>query len=161
MALWLNDGTITHAVQAVQRGETLHMRIGATEQTVELLRWAPPHFTVRTDDGRIVTGCVSARAKEITVTHGEGAYRLTRRNSPMNDSTARASNGEIHAPLPGRLVALLVEVGTTVRRGQPLCVIEAMKMQNEILAPSDGTVASIVVTTGLTVEGGTLLMNIA
>ena len=47
------------------------------------------------------------------------------------------AGGRLSAPMPGRVTRLLVEAGSTVRRGQPLMVIEAMKMEHTIIAPAD------------------------
>ena len=51
------------------------------------------------------------------------------------------AGGRLTAPMPGRVVQLLVAAGDAVRAGQPLIVIEAMKMEHTIAAPRDGTVA--------------------
>ena len=59
--------------------------------------------------------------------------------------------------MPGKVVAILVEPGAAVARGQGLLVIEAMKMENEVAAPRDGTVQEIRVQPGQTVEAGELL----
>ena len=69
-----------------------------------------------------------------------------------------AGNGEkIAAPMPGNILAVHVNVGDAVKKGQVLMILEAMKMENEIMCPCDGTVTSVNVTKGATVETGTLL----
>ncbi|UOG74307.1 biotin/lipoyl-binding protein [Hymenobacter tibetensis] len=50
---------------------------------------------------------------------------------------------EMKAPMPGLIVAIRVEPGQTVQKGDPLLVLEAMKMENILKAPGDGTVAAI------------------
>ena len=65
--------------------------------------------------------------------------------------------GRLVAPMPGRVVKLLVEVGRQVTHGEGIVVIEAMKMQNELVAPRDGIVRELPVGEGTPVEGGTLL----
>ncbi len=62
--------------------------------------------------------------------------------------------------MPGKVVAVLVEAGARVERGQGLLVIEAMKMENEIAAPRAGTVADVRVKPGQAVEAGELLARI-
>jgi acetyl-CoA carboxylase biotin carboxyl carrier protein len=54
--------------------------------------------------------------------------------------------------------APFVEEGSTVRKGQPLCIIEAMKMMNEIEAPAAGRVVRVLVENGQPVEYGHALM---
>jgi 3-methylcrotonyl-CoA carboxylase alpha subunit len=57
-------------------------------------------------------------------------------------SAASASDhgGSIVAPMPAKVLSLLVEVGSIVRRGQALVVMEAMKMEHTLCAPQDGLV---------------------
>ncbi|TMB21496.1 MAG: acetyl-CoA carboxylase biotin carboxyl carrier protein subunit [Deltaproteobacteria bacterium] len=62
--------------------------------------------------------------------------------------------------MPGKVVAVLVEPGARVERGQGLLVIEAMKMENEIGSPRTGTVAEVRVRPGQAVEAGELLARI-
>jgi biotin carboxyl carrier protein len=68
--------------------------------------------------------------------------------------------GRIMAPMPGRMLRILVAVGQQVRHGDPVAVVEAMKMENELTAPRDGVVTEILVAEGDTVEGGTPLVVI-
>ena len=60
--------------------------------------------------------------------------------------------------MPGKVVALLVKVGDSVKQGQSLAVIEAMKMEHAITSPKDGVVADVLYAVGDPVnEGGELL----
>ena len=61
---------------------------------------------------------------------------------------------QVTAPMPGKIVRLLVAAGDTVEAGQGLLVVEAMKMQNEIRAPKSGTVERIFVSEGQPVTAG-------
>ncbi len=51
--------------------------------------------------------------------------------------------GGLHAPMPGKVVAVRVQLGDNVKRGQPLMIVEAMKMEHTITAPIDGIIAAI------------------
>lgn len=62
------------------------------------------------------------------------------------------------APMPGKVVKLLVAVGDEVREGQGLVVVEAMKMENELQSPKGGKVKAITAREGASVEGGTPLV---
>ena len=64
----------------------------------------------------------------------------------------------VAAPMPGRLVRVLVAVGETVTAGQGLAVVEAMKMENEVSSPSAGVVTEVVADVGKSVETGTVLV---
>ena len=63
----------------------------------------------------------------------------------------------IVAPMPGKVIRLLVSAGDQVEAGQGLVVVEAMKMQNEIRSPKKGKVERVVATEGQNVNAGEIL----
>jgi biotin carboxyl carrier protein len=65
---------------------------------------------------------------------------------------------QIVAPMPGKIVRILVKTGDPVELGQGLVVVEAMKMQNEIRSPKSGMVEKIVAKEGDTVNAGDVLI---
>ncbi len=73
-----------------------------------------------------------------------------------------SSEGEqtLVAPMPGKVVALLANVGDEVAIGQGVIVVEAMKMQNEVKAAKAGVVAEIRAAVGDTVNAGQVLATI-
>ncbi|MEG8044603.1 biotin carboxylase N-terminal domain-containing protein [Sphingomonas sp. LR59] len=73
---------------------------------------------------------------------------------------AGEGDGAILAPMPGRVIAVLVEDGQAVTKGQRMLVLEAMKMEQALLAPFDGVVAELKVTEGAQVSEGTMLARI-
>ena len=77
-------------------------------------------------------------------------------------STAAASHGRqnIVAPMPGKVVRLLVAVGHAIEAGQGLIVVEAMKMQNEMKSPKAGIVVEMKTKAGATVTAGEILLVI-
>jgi biotin carboxyl carrier protein len=66
----------------------------------------------------------------------------------------------ISAPMPGKVVRVLVAPGDTVEAGQGLLVVEAMKMQNELKAPRAGKVLTVATKEGATVSPGEVLATI-
>jgi biotin carboxyl carrier protein len=90
------------------------------------------HYSITLTDPKRLRGAAVAGA------HGDGAARIT-------------------APMPGKVVRLLVNVGDRVEPGAGIVVVEAMKMQNEMKSPKAGTVAAIEVEVGATVDGGDVL----
>ena len=64
---------------------------------------------------------------------------------------------QVVAPMPGKVVRLLVKPGDHVEAGQGLLVVEAMKMQNEIRSPKSGTVERVLATEGQPVNAGEVL----
>ena len=67
---------------------------------------------------------------------------------------------DIRAIIPGRVVAVAVDVGDDVEAGQRLLSVEAMKMENELRAPRGGVVERVAVAVGQTVELGDTLIVI-
>ena len=65
---------------------------------------------------------------------------------------------QVVAPMPGKIVRILVQAGDAVEAGQGLVVVEAMKMQNEIRSPKSGKVEKIVAKEGETVNPGDVLV---
>jgi biotin carboxyl carrier protein len=68
--------------------------------------------------------------------------------------------GDVAAPMPGRVVKVLVSEGDEVTPGMPVIVVEAMKMENELCAGAAGTVAEICAEPGHNVDGGAVLVRI-
>jgi biotin carboxyl carrier protein len=75
-------------------------------------------------------------------------------------ATAVGGRQEITAPMPGRVVQVLVQPGQTVQDGESLVIIEAMKMETEVRAVAGGQVKDIQVQAGMAVESGELLLVI-
>ena len=69
-----------------------------------------------------------------------------------------AGTQQVLAPMPGKVVKILVKAGDEVKARQGLVVVEAMKMENELRSPKDGRVSDVLVTEGASVEAGRLLV---
>ena len=118
--------------------------------------------------GLAVTVDGAAPAADATVVAGEDAVFVLRRgrqtkiswcDAARTEAEGAASGGVVRAPMHGRVLALLVDRGDRVTRGQRLAVIEAMKMEHTLVAPIDGTVAEIAVEPEAQVaEGATVLV---
>ncbi|GAB2939394.1 acetyl-CoA carboxylase biotin carboxylase subunit [Aquaspirillum soli] len=74
---------------------------------------------------------------------------------------AAGVHGDTHlkAPMPGRVVALLAEVGSRIEKGSPLMILEAMKMEHTISAPADGVVQEFYFAAGDQVGDGDDLVD--
>jgi 3-methylcrotonyl-CoA carboxylase alpha subunit len=75
---------------------------------------------------------------------------------PGDDPTA----GRLTAPMPGRVIRQMAEVGKPVRRGEALMIIEAMKMEHTITAPADGVIEAVRFAVGDLVEEGAELISL-
>ena len=99
------------------------------------------------------------------IVHVNGvAIPLTINDSRQRRVQAAGDRGEssgrrtIVAPMPGRIVKVLVKPDERVSARQPLVVVEAMKMENELRAPRSGTVAEVRVSEGASVEAKAVLV---
>jgi biotin carboxyl carrier protein len=95
---------------------------------------------------------------------GAERYRVTIRD-PRARRVGSKTDGsagplQITAPMPGKVVKVLVREGEEVTAGQGLLVIEAMKMQNELRAPRAGCIERIHTTEGVGVETGSPLLRL-
>jgi biotin carboxyl carrier protein len=100
--------------------------------------------------------------KQIGVIVGATHYSVTlidpKRLRGMSGVVAHADEAaRILAPMPGKVVRVLVSVGDQVEAGAGIVVVEAMKMQNEMKSPKAGTVAALHVDVGATVNAGDVL----
>lgn len=123
-----------------------------------------PFMRVRID-GRPVEATVRHEGAELVVER-DGVARAFRVRDPRAPSLGRRreatdlARGEIHAPMPGLVVEVLVRPGDSIEPGQPVVIVEAMKMQNALAAPLRGKVSSIAVSAGTAVDSGQLLVAI-
>ena len=76
-------------------------------------------------------------------------------------SASGPADGQITAPMPGKVLGLFVKAGDAVKAGDRLAVLEAMKMEHRLTAPFDATVEAVTVAAGAQVTEGTLLVTLA
>jgi len=76
-------------------------------------------------------------------------------------SSEAAGRQQVAAPMPGKIIRVLVKQGDSVEAKQGLLVVEAMKMQNEIRSPKTGRVERLMATEGQAVNAGEILAIIA
>jgi biotin carboxyl carrier protein len=97
---------------------------------------------------------------ELDVYLHSGSVRATvnGRRSRRGREVAAVGVQRIVAPMPGKVLRVLVTAGQEVTARQPLVVVEAMKMENELVSPKAGRVREIAVSEGASVEAGRLLL---
>ena len=65
------------------------------------------------------------------------------RKKVLSSQKGKVEQEFIKAPMPGKIIDVLVREGSNVLRGEPILILEAMKMQNEILSPVNGIVVKV------------------
>jgi biotin carboxyl carrier protein len=113
-------------------------------------------------DARVYPCQVSSNREQFVVSLRSGTYEVQvldpkRLHSAQSASERDRGIVQIVAPMPGKVVRCLVEVGTQVEEGAGIIVVEAMKMQNEMKAPKAGTLVSLGAAPGATVNAGDVL----
>ncbi len=97
---------------------------------------------------------------DIWVVLPETTTRLTFIDPLAPSEQSGTSAGKIVAPMPGKISAVLVSQGASVKRGDTLMLIEAMKMEHAIVAPADGIVAALHFAAGALVDEGIELLSL-
>lgn len=82
------------------------------------------------------------------------------RKKVLNSKKGKLEKEFIKAPMPGKIIDILVREGGTVLRGEPMVILEAMKMQNEILSPVNGQIIKISAKPNVNVLKGDILAEI-
>jgi biotin carboxyl carrier protein len=97
---------------------------------------------------------------EVEVYLHEGTLHAVVNGRRSRRGAQAAAHGvqRILAPMPGKVLRVLVKPGDEVQARQALVVVEAMKMENELTSPKAGRVKDIVVKEGASVEAGRLLV---
>jgi len=162
----------------------LSLIVNGAERTFEILTPAPAcrfrlddheqSAQVETVEPGVYSVLMDGRSYEARVEHGPGAivvvidgYRFgievrdPRRWSRKGAGLGAEGVQSIVAPMPGKVVRVLVAAGDAVEAGQGLLVVEAMKMQNEMKALRAGQVRTVAVKEGTTVAAGEVLATIA
>ena len=155
--IMLRHGDSTMAVVIASQAHTWQFSIG--EQTVEVQGQYQRNgkLDALIQDRRISTDVVMANG-QIHVFLWGLSFTITA--VPENDHGSAAPDdvGGLSSPMPGKIIAVLAQVGESLQRGAPLVILEAMKMEHTINAPSDGKVTAFNYDVGDQVSEGDLLV---
>ena len=142
------------------------MSMDDRERIVDAARVDPFTWSLFVDGiSRDVT-IVPSPAGHVNVRVGAAVVAVTvngrlRRRGRHAGIVAESGGQRLTAPMPGKVVRVLVQRGAEVAAGQPMVVVEAMKMENELRAGVGGVVSEVHVEGGQSVDVGTLLAVIA
>jgi biotin carboxyl carrier protein len=150
-----------HRIEAAQSGEREKWSIDGREVAADVVEIAPGVFSLLID-GQSIEVRVEKFAGKLRVAVGGREYEAVVRDPrewKRGGGGAAEAEGraQIMAPMPGKVIRLLVAGGDTIEAGQGIVVVEAMKMQNEIRSTKSGKVEKLAVAEGQTVNAGDLV----
>jgi 3-methylcrotonyl-CoA carboxylase alpha subunit len=121
----------------------------------------------RLADDRLLVRLDGRATKARTVRDGrdwhvfiDGAHRRLTLRDELEGLDIDAVSGSLAAPMPGKVIAVMVKPGDKVAKGAPLLILEAMKMEHTIAAPADGVVQEIHYAAGEQVPEGAELLRL-
>jgi len=112
-------------------------------------------------DGATHTAYVVRRGDTVQVFLDGEVYLFTSAAEDDDSAAAGVQSPRITAPMPGKVLRVLVAEGQSVARGDGLVILEAMKMENRIVAEGEATIVRVAVSEGQSVESGALLLELA
>jgi 3-methylcrotonyl-CoA carboxylase alpha subunit len=140
-------------------GALAGFRLNASPTASVTLRRDGDIRSISAGDGEIAA--VSGfRDDERVVVFSEGQSFEFALSARGTGTTHGLHDGEIEAPMPGKVTAVEVGTGDRVEKGQRLLTLEAMKMEHALIAPFDGTIAELNTKTGSQVTEGQLLVKV-
>jgi len=127
-----------------------------------LVRYAADRTTVTLDDTEPAGDAVAIETGDAIYVLRAGRQTMVRlKDFEAVDIEHLDTGGMIVAPMHGKVLAVLVEAGAAVVKGQRVAVIEAMKMEHALTSPIDGTVAEVAAVPGGQIAEGAAVMVIA
>jgi biotin carboxyl carrier protein len=165
MRFQVTVGAQTRSVELRRSGGGWQCSVDGRPRAVDVAEVAPGLFSL----------LVEGRSFTVSVERSGDSYRAHTRSTDLiaavenprrwlgreGGALRLAGRQEITAPMPGKVVRVLVKEGEAVEAGQGLLVVEAMKMQNEIPSPKQGVVERVQIREGDTVEHGEPLVVVA
>jgi 3-methylcrotonyl-CoA carboxylase alpha subunit len=156
--LQLSNESGTTALVLVYQPDGILLRHAEQEAGLQIVRVEGAALTLRLG-GKAVLGSVIREQEIFHVFHGGQHWQLQWRDPIAHAGEAEVEGGRLTAPMPGKIVALLVAQGAVVEQGAPLLIMEAMKMEHTINAPANGTVAELLYAVGDQVAEGAQLLS--
>jgi biotin carboxyl carrier protein len=165
-------GGRTRRVVARREGRGFAVELDGRAWLVDFARGGVHSLSLIVDNGDAagarrsadVTIAPAASGDQLTVLVGSVPIGVTlngrRTHRSRGDAAAGLGPQRITAPMPGKVVRVLVKIGDAVAARQPVVVVEAMKMENELRAVRAGTVAEVHAREHMSVEAGALLVVI-
>ena len=156
--LLLNDGLNDYRLTVGYTDTGFILNLGEFTQTLQLLGEEGSAVAIKLGDD-IVHGNVVRDGETLQVFHQGTHLGLTCADPLAHAGVAEAAAGRLTAPMPGKIVAVMVTEGEAVAAGTPLMIMEAMKMEHTIAAPRAGVVETVLYAVGDQVADGAPLLS--
>ncbi len=153
---WRMNGTLTRTLDFVNRGRHVKVSVTCTGRDFDVV---VDGKCVRVSRDALSHARIVADGNDLTLVRDGRVIRL-HLYTPGADGEGEAGEGRIIAPMPGKIIDVMVKKGASVDKDQPLLIMEAMKMQMTIRAAFAGTVEELPVIAGQQVTDGALLIAI-
>jgi len=126
------------------------IRIGRRNYTVQLKSDEKYGTYILWKNRKYPVEVIRSRQNKYEILFNDISYTFTvetpfslQRMKVLNSGKGKAEQELVRAPMPGKLLDVLVREGSTILRGEPLVILEAMKMQNEIQSPVNGRIVKV------------------
>jgi len=143
-----------------KRGDTPFPARIDDERMVARVTATPAGLSVTVDGASPAADARIVESGETLFVLRGGRQTLVREYAGDDAGAQTAGDGQVRAPMHGKLLAVLVEAGQTVERGQRVAVIEAMKMEHTLQSPIAGVVDTIETAVGTQVAEGKTILHI-
>jgi biotin carboxyl carrier protein len=152
----------TMKVEVEKRGAVWACRVDGKEYTVDAALTAREVMSLLVDGKAYEAKREHSLAGELHLVMGSERFAVEVKDPRSLRSRRSGAAGEegpqkLLAPMPGKVIRVLVKEGDEVEKGKGVLVVEAMKMQNEIKSPKKGVVKKISVAEGSAVNAGDVL----
>ncbi len=147
-------------VQLQQQGSTIQARIGGA--VAQIGRQLLPDGAMLIEIGAVRVRAFAARAADsIVVSVGPHSFTFVPLKASRGASRSGLANPLVTAPMPGKVLKILVAEGDQVEAGQPLITMEAMKMETTLAAEGAARIKRIPVSEGQMIDAGAVLIELS
>lgn len=148
------------SIELDERDGRIRAKIGERDYDLEIMRPEKGVYLILAGDQVYEARVWNEQAGELRAQLRDRIFKaniIDRKHRRATADPNREGRQNLVAPMPGKVVRVLLQSGDEVSAGQGVIVIEAMKMQNEIKSPKDGRVIEVRVTEGATVTANQVI----
>ncbi len=157
------DGSFS--VETIRKGRSLEIKVNGKTFLIALEQGSAPGEYVANIDGKPVEfELIEASGTSVSLKIGGEKLSFQKAFAKLTKGKTEAApredlSGSVVAPMPGRIVRVMVKVGQRVKPGDPLVALESMKMESILRSARKGEVGEVAVSEGDSVKRGQLLVR--